>query len=223
MITLATKDTYCKIVGGPSKRGLFLGLELGHESRLVEFSVTKSGESLADIPEDFSIKRKFHLNSLGMEDGSGNRWMMTLASSHMKTQPDLSGSGYYDVREKTGYLRLNVSKGRFFRGDFGFSVGERIWVRRDKYAALLTQLHGGIIFDSNIDEVKGGKHSYRTQVFADGHKFRIDEHVLWYQCTVEAGLRLSDSDGNTFDLKKFMGGASYFAWKRDSDPERMPI
>jgi hypothetical protein len=98
-----------RIVAGPSREELFDALRLRHEGRRVTFTLAPShitGRTLAEgrkfVPGNmvFSVQ----VNELGIEDGSGNRWLFRLYDRY-----GVLGScelqGYMDTTRRGGWLK----------------------------------------------------------------------------------------------------------------------
>lgn len=105
---MANQHQY-QIVGGPSREELFDALRLRHEGRTVTLTVDNSVEAVGGPRESLTTKHPLILRvtveSIGVEDGSGNSWLLTLVDSDRKL-----GSGYvwgyFNTTRREGWLNV---------------------------------------------------------------------------------------------------------------------
>jgi len=101
-----TSQPVFTITEGPGRE--YLWLALAHANELsdpyVEFTFKAKdyGDLEGPIIEN---KRRFILNSLGREDGSGHNWRIELVMVvHPGVNEPRNWSGYYNSRRRTGWL-----------------------------------------------------------------------------------------------------------------------
>ena len=94
------------IVAGPSREELFDALRLRHENRTVRITVESRTRTAGDPQKslDMNYKRTLvvSVDSVGIEDGSGNRWLLTLTDDD-----GISYDGYFDTERRQGWLKLS--------------------------------------------------------------------------------------------------------------------
>lgn len=103
---MTTKFKQYKITAGPSREQLFDALRLRHEGRTVEFTI----EIEPDGPEIAGSYFQFaaQVNNLGVEDGSGNRWLFELQNKDLFLKCQKL-AGYIDTTRRTGWLKALIS------------------------------------------------------------------------------------------------------------------
>ncbi len=105
METTNWQDVQLAITEGPSRESLWLAL--AHANELsdphIEFTLKEAGPVYGTLVEK---KRKFILNSLTREDGSGHNWLIELVLVNPEEDEPTQWSGYYDSRRRQGFLTL---------------------------------------------------------------------------------------------------------------------
>jgi len=102
---MTTTNQRREINSGPSREELFDALRLRHEGRAIPFTVSppkqRPGSRIRVLNETFNVQ----VNSVGIEDGSGNCWLLTLDDYH-----EILGSSclsaYYNTRTRTGWVQV---------------------------------------------------------------------------------------------------------------------
>jgi len=91
-----------QILNGPSLMDLTLSLVLFPEQRAVVFKT--NGNMVVDIDSDVCVR----LSSLGVEDGSGNNWLIEgYAKPYCDEKPfgkEFRVKGYYNTKRREGHL-----------------------------------------------------------------------------------------------------------------------
>ena len=101
-----------KIIAGPSREDLFDALRLRHEGRTVTLTVDNWVETVGGPRGCLTIKLpltfRATVESIGVEDGSGDSWLLTLVNSDRKL-----GSGYvwgyFNTVRREGWLNVVTS------------------------------------------------------------------------------------------------------------------
>ncbi len=97
-----TNTAQRQITAGPSREELFDALRLRHESRTVTMTVENTVRWAGD-PHKRTICRIYNfqvtVDSIGVEDGSGNNWLLTLSNKDGRFE------GYFNTTRREGWLR----------------------------------------------------------------------------------------------------------------------
>jgi hypothetical protein len=98
------------IVMGPSREELFDALRLRHEGREVTITASK-GYGLPASPPKKGISAlavltldNLTVDSIGIEDGSGDNWILRLRDPNNKTGSKYL-EGYFNTVKRTGWVR----------------------------------------------------------------------------------------------------------------------
>mgnify|MGYP001353434555 FL=1 len=98
-----TNTAQRQITAGPSREELFDALRLRHESRTVTMTVENTVRTAGDPHKSLMMKlpRTFQVtvDSIGVEDGSGNNWLLTLSNKDGRFE------GYFNTTRREGWLR----------------------------------------------------------------------------------------------------------------------
>jgi hypothetical protein len=106
---MANQEQSHKITKGPSREELFDALRLRHEGRALQMTV---GQDVivrtADGPRrslttTLPLILKVRVDSIGVEDGSGSRWMLSLFDKDIKLGSEHLVA-YYDTTLRAGSI-----------------------------------------------------------------------------------------------------------------------
>ena len=105
-----SNDSQFKIVAGPPLRDILLALELRHEGREITFGIERPSDTLPHEQTTIDVK----VDHIGIEDGSGNNWLLKLSFDRYYLFGELVGGrpfgAYYNTNRREGWVRL-VEKG----------------------------------------------------------------------------------------------------------------
>jgi hypothetical protein len=107
-VVMTERSQQCRVVAGPSREELFDALRLRHEDRRLHFTLGSDGRELG-LNQRLSIDKDRRIvvlvNSIGIEDGSGNRWLLRVILIGLGS---IYLTGYFDTATRTGYLQPEV-------------------------------------------------------------------------------------------------------------------
>lgn len=105
------------ILAGPSREELFDALRLRHENRTVKITVECRTRTAGDPQKSVDMKYKrilvVSVDSIGVEDGSGNRWLLTLTDDD-----GISYDGYFDTERRQGWLKPKEEDNSWISAEF---------------------------------------------------------------------------------------------------------
>jgi|APSaa5957512576_1039674.scaffolds.fasta_scaffold28443_1 hypothetical protein len=99
-----TNHTQDPIIAGPSREQLFDALRLRHEGRTITITIERSFVTVSPPGKGLRGKNAITLNpvvdSISIEDGSGNNWLLKLRSTDSECL-----EAYFNTATRKGWIR----------------------------------------------------------------------------------------------------------------------
>ena len=103
-MTSQTGRLYILITEGPSREALFDGIRLRHEGRNVTFTLGPD-LSVKSVSHPDLGQVLFRINAIGIEDGSGKSWRLSLQTiGRLQIMGSQKFVAYYSTRTREGRL-----------------------------------------------------------------------------------------------------------------------